>query len=619
MKKLLFFLLTFLVFQFTRAQNVGIGTTTPNASAQLDVTSTTKGLLIPRMTSAERLAIASPVEGLMVYETTTSSFWFYNGFVWNQIGIGGTSPWTVSGTNIYNSNTGNVGIGTTAPTVKLHLAGSMLMNTTNPTVQFQQSGIDKVFVQASGDNLRIGTYSGNSTGKMIIRMDGTDRVFVDSIGQVGIGRTTPTERLDVDGKIRITPFGSSSVSDAELKLYANPFNTFNSLGPAQISYYNWQDMGGGNYNYNKKYKIEFEGGVSERLKMYNVDFPNQFVLDKDGDVGVNVSVPTEKLHVVGNAMIQGVNPILKIKTTSISSNFQSLIQFNSTTANLGNIAYTGGGLVLSGRDTTASGTVVPDLVIKNSNIGLGTSTPSEKLHIIGNMLVNYIDPTFQFQNNGIDKGFLQLNGNDIRIGTNSINTTGKFVVRTNGIDQVYVDQNGNMGFNVSTPLSRLHILTGDDASISSHGYLMLGSVTGSNVIFDNNEIMARSNGTASTLVLQNDGGAVRIGNVTVPSGYKFAINGKMICEEVKVKLSTAWPDYVFNETHQLMPIEKLSQFIQANKHLPNIPSAASVESNGIEVGDMQKKMMEKIEELTLYIIEQDKRIKQLEKQQNKSN
>jgi hypothetical protein len=115
MRKIFLIIVAICMVIVINAQSVGIGTTSPNASAQLDVTSTTKGLLIPRMTATQRVAIASPVAGLMVYETSTSSFWFYNGSVWNQIGVGGVSPWTVSGSNIYNSNTGNVGIGTSVP------------------------------------------------------------------------------------------------------------------------------------------------------------------------------------------------------------------------------------------------------------------------------------------------------------------------------------------------------------------------------------------------------------------------------------------------------------------------------------------------------------------------
>ncbi|MGO8055590.1 hypothetical protein, partial [Rhizobium leguminosarum] len=113
----LFILITAFAFHQANSQSIGIGTTSPNASAQLDVSSTSKGMLIPRMTSAQRSLIATPANGLLVYETTTNSFWFYNGTAWSQLGTGGASLWSVNGTNIYNGNTGSVGIGTTTPSI----------------------------------------------------------------------------------------------------------------------------------------------------------------------------------------------------------------------------------------------------------------------------------------------------------------------------------------------------------------------------------------------------------------------------------------------------------------------------------------------------------------------
>lgn len=77
---------------------VGIGTTTPATSSILELESTSKGLRLPRMTTAQRTAIASPVSALQVYDTTTNSIWIYNGTVWSELGAGG------AGTSIYSAN-----------------------------------------------------------------------------------------------------------------------------------------------------------------------------------------------------------------------------------------------------------------------------------------------------------------------------------------------------------------------------------------------------------------------------------------------------------------------------------------------------------------------------------
>lgn len=106
--------------------------------------------------------------------------------------------------------------------------------------------------------------------------------------------------------------------------------------------------------------------------------------------------------------------------------------------------------------------------------------------------------------------------------------------------------------------------------------------------------------------------SLRIGTTQASSIYQLAVDGKMIAEELKIQDSGNWPDYVFAEDYNLMPLDEVEAHIQEKKHLPGIPSAADIEENGIEVGDMQKKMMEKIEELTLHVIELQKRIQELE-------
>jgi hypothetical protein len=99
--------------------------------------------------------------------------------------------------------------------------------------------------------------------------------------------------------------------------------------------------------------------------------------------------------------------------------------------------------------------------------------------------------------------------------------------------------------------------------------------------------------------------------LTTADAYKLAVTGKIICEELKVELSGTWPDYVFANDYKRPTLYDLESYIKQNKHLPNIPSAATIEKEGMEVGDMQKRMMEKIEELTLYIIELKKEIDEL--------
>lgn len=87
-------------------------------------------------------------------------------------------------------------------------------------------------------------------------------------------------------------------------------------------------------------------------------------------------------------------------------------------------------------------------------------------------------------------------------------------------------------------------------------------------------------------------------------GYRLAVAGPMIAERIKVKQVTNWPDYVFKKDYQLPPLKEVATFIDKNGHLPGIPSAAEIANDGIEVGDMNARLLQKIEEMTLHLIQQ---------------
>lgn len=338
----------------------------------------------------------------------------------------------------------------------------------------------------------------------------------------------------------------------------------------------------------------------------------------------------------------------------------------------------------------------------SGNVGIGTSTPTEKLTI------NATDPAISLLNAGVAKGFIQSAANTIKLGTYNANTTGSLVFTTRDVDRMFITSAGNIGLGISNPVGRFQIGTGDDASATTHGYLMMGPANGENLVLDNNEILARNNGVVSTLFLARDGskvqlgngaegtgtklhitsgndvglannlsgylmmgsqtgsnmvldnneiqvrnngagahlylqngggnvyigdatnfnsahrlgvdgntvitGNVRIGNTVGPSGYKLAVDGKVICTELLVRLVPNWPDYVFSNNHKLPGIDEVENFIKKNHHLPGIPSAKELETNGLNIGEMQKLQMEKIEELTLYIIELKKEIEKLRAQ-----
>jgi hypothetical protein len=101
------------------------------------------------------------------------------------------------------------------------------------------------------------------------------------------------------------------------------------------------------------------------------------------------------------------------------------------------------------------------------------------------------------------------------------------------------------------------------------------------------------------------GGAVAIGT-TNPGSSQLAVQGTIACNRVTVTQTSPFPDYVFDAGYRLPQLDSLSAFLKANHHLPDIPSADNVKKDGLDLGASQVVMLQKIEELTLYVIEQDK-------------
>ena len=118
-------------------------------------------------------------------------------------------------------------------------------------------------------------------------------------------------------------------------------------------------------------------------------------------------------------------------------------------------------------------------------------------------------------------------------------------------------------------------------------------------------------------IILNNRNKVGIGTTTIPDDFKVAIAGNVITEEIKVQLKANWPDFVFNKDYNLPTLEEVEKHIKEKGHLKNIPSAKEVKENdGIELGEMNRKLLQKIEELTLYTIQQQK---ELQKQKEKNS
>ena len=142
----------------------------------------------------------------------------------------------------------------------------------------------------------------------------------------------------------------------------------------------------------------------------------------------------------------------------------------------------------------------------------------------------------------------------------------------------------------------------DNNEIYSNDALIFGASYSKDIRFRN----VNASGFQELMTIKPNG-SVGIG--TENPSHKLSVNGTVRSKEVLVEASP-WPDYVFADNYELKSLHYVADFISENGHLPNIPSAAEVEASGVALGEMNAKLLEKIEELTLYAIEQEQQNKQ---------
>jgi len=160
--------------------------------------------------------------------------------------------------------------------------------------------------------------------------------------------------------------------------------------------------------------------------------------------------------------------------------------------------------------------------------------------------------------------------------------------------------------NTSDGVGKGSTLQFDDYQLNSHAIIQ-NSIVGLQ-FFNLNDY---SNGWKERMRIALDG---KVGIGTTNPDALLTVSGQVHAQEVKVTINAPGPDYVFEKDYKLSSLEEIKNYIDQNKHLPEVPSAKEMEKNGVQLGEMNMLLLKKIEELTLYTIEMNKKMEELKKE-----
>ncbi|HKR03247.1 MAG TPA: hypothetical protein VJY62_01320 [Bacteroidia bacterium] len=281
----------------------------------------------------------------------------------------------------------------------------------------------------------------------------------------------------------------------------------------------------------------------------------------------------------------------------------------------------------------------------SAKIGIGTAAPTVALHVVSssNNPATFDGGTSMYiglNENGIYRGYIgSFSGNaeDVDFGTGNTNANGRLHLCIQSAPKLTVTTDGRIGIGTTQPQAKLQVTyasAANDPQIKVHqtnsdfARLSFSNNTTSNYwtlagmssATNSNARLNFYNSVYGDVMSLTGDGNVCIGAANPATGYKLSVNGKAICEEMKIQLNANWPDYVFDPSYKLLPLEEVEKFTNIHGYLPGIPSAAEVKTaGGFEVGTMQTLLLQKIEELTLHAIQQQKEINILKDAVNKNS
>lgn len=244
----------------------------------------------------------------------------------------------------------------------------------------------------------------------------------------------------------------------------------------------------------------------------------------------------------------------------------------------------------------------------SGNVGIGTNTPIYKLEVNGeHSLLRLVTSNSSAPYPAIDM-YNSVSGTEFVLSPSADKvdmftySNHPLALGTGAAEKMRISTIGNVGIGTTNPMQKFVV-----SDNGAEGFeIYLGQPTG--LV----GLQSFNRATSSHSKMQFDASNFNfgIGNVgigtTDTKGYKLAVAGNMIAESVKVQLQGSWSDFVFADDYKLPTLQETAKHIKEKGHLQGIPSAAEVKANGIDLGEMNAKLLQKIEELTLHLIEMKK-------------
>lgn len=498
---------------------------------------------------------------------------------------------------VFINKSGNVGIGlgnNVIPANRLDIGGGVV--------------IGKTFVPNAGSTIANTTLA--PANGMLVE------------GKVGIGNKSPNNKVEIthgtSGNSGLRFTNLTSQFDPPVAQTATKFLTVNANGDVVLQ----KIPGLTNTNAmssNANLMITNVNNMQASAPIVNsisniINSNNQLITTVNGVPSAPVNLPQSILTEVDGSVTNELQTLSQVGNTITLSNGGGSVTIPTlvdTDTDAQNLALAGNVLSISNGNSVTLPADVPQ-----------TLTQSENTITLSNGGGSVTIPTMI----DTDQQSLTLNGQILSISNGNsvilppqepqtITQNGAIVTLSNGGgsitlpsttvtagNNVTVVGNGSSG----TP----YVVSANDTSLyANNGVINTATTVSGNRIVDMNNSNIWFNTANST-----SNGKIYLGATpSYPSttgNYKLFVEGGILTEKVKVALrsSANWADYVFAKDYKLMPLKEVETFVNANKHLPGIDSAEELAKNGIDVAEMQSKQMEKIEELTLYIIDQDKKI-----------